>query len=281
MLPKYEQLQKAITELPYLFDNIELSDEQKKELLKCIFRYYNIEFKLFIINNINLIEINDKVINCILDNGLYEVYKTFVESDKLVPIDEHLIKACGATSKSSESSELVEFIISHKIIPTQKCLNELIIGPLVQNILNQKILDLILDVGIPLTKGDIENIIDGNLNIINFDYIDLIDDDIFNLCVMRKNYLTILSKYEPSINSIRYMFKETYIKNIPDYVLKNINNCDVICLKNALKLRSNLASVKFILSKNITFDHETIKKIVENMCDEKIKTYILDNVKFK
>lgn len=221
----------------------------------------------YIEKNINLMT-NEMIEYIIINNS--KVYERLVMIGIIQPTIDHLLYACRLCK-----FEIVKVIILHKVIPTLECLDNLLLSPLPE----QEILDMLIEVGLPLTKNNIINIIYRKLNIKNKNYIDLIDDDVFRGCIKTDCYPEILSYFSPNMDSIHYFLRhackkytncifDAFVDSVPKYVLDSIKKCDLECLQivldNDIYKLDKYAPLKFVLSREIIdADYETIKKLVD------------------
>jgi hypothetical protein len=202
MLPRQKQLQKILVEYFNIFNDVKLTNEQKRILLTYAIDNYKQQCKQFIINNSDILIEND-IIN-IVKYDIFDIYKILVEEKNIIPNLRHLIVAC---SSAHMSCELIEYIVVHKVTPNIECLRGLFRRKLyIDDKRRQKILNVFLDIGIPLQKEDIKMIIRGKCDITNDSYYKIIDDEIYDLCVEHKYFLTIMSKYKQNNKLISNKF---------------------------------------------------------------------------
>jgi hypothetical protein len=142
-------------------------------------------------------------------------------------------------------------------------------------------LNVLLKIGISLTKDDIKKIFYRKFSIDNYDYAELIDSDIFRICVRILYFPKILSKYKPTMRDLHYLFSnirysEVEKNDIPEYILVNITKCDLKCVQYV----KSLSLIKFILNTNIDCDYDTIINTIDNsiVFDDELKE-ILEHYK--
>jgi len=262
-----------------LVNKSELTEEQAFKILELEISIvtYDTSFN-GLINKIS--NISNGFIKHIIDKET-EMYKYLVESGKIIPCFEHL-----KLSVLYKNKDLVKYIILHKVIPTNEVLQYLFIRNVhhIENVYyienSQDILNVLLELGIRLTKFDVINIFMHRLDI-NKNYVELIDDEVFQLCLDNYLYPKSLSKFKPSLLSVQYLMTYAYSLNIwkiPEYILNTISLCDFECLKASLEQKGNIA-LKFVLSRKIIdVDYETIKNLVNEYYpnDEEIQDMLLE-----
>jgi hypothetical protein len=216
----------------------------------------------YIKKNINLI--TNEMIEYIITGCDSKMYEHLIMIGVIQPNLNHLLLACRLCK-----DEIVKVIILHKVIPTLECLNNLLLSLCPK----QGILDMLIEVGLPLTQNNMDNIIRRRLNIKNKSYIDLVDDDIFRTCVKIDYYPAILSYFSPNIDSIHYFLRynvsisRPFADTVPEYVLNSIKKCDLECLQIILDERIYTNEIykplNFVLSREIIdADFKTIKKLI-------------------
>jgi len=272
-----------------IFDNVELSEQQVRTMVNYFFDIYyhdplwkrdyeQSELKLIMKYNGYM---NDEIIKKYIYFGKYTIYKKLVEIGTIIPCYEHLLCACGARDLSLE---LLEFILLQKVIPTRECVLKYLEVHAFDfrfDGMYDIFLNVLLKIGISLTKDDIKKIFYRKFSIDNYDYAELIDSDIFRICVRILYFPKILSKYKPTMRDLHYLFSnirysEVEKNDIPEYILVNITKCDLKCVQYV----KSLSLIKFILNTNIDCDYDTIINTIDNsiVFDDELKE-ILEHYK--
>jgi hypothetical protein len=277
LLKGYVCVDRTLLENFSILDNIELTDYQKIDFLKFFNGLGSFEVKD--IENINKkIKVwTNEYIKIIIKTYPLEVFEYLVKIEKIISCIDYLLYACRY-----RRSKIIQFLVLNKVIPTHECLENLLLNTKSDyyyfNAVTQNSLSILLEIGIPLTKNDVINIVNRGLDIINFGYVDLIDDDVFNECVENGHYLTILSKFKPSMSSVHNLLR-TSIEKVPERVLCNINRCDLGCL--VISNKASRENLMFVLRRDIDVDYKIIKNIVDEKYsdDEEIQELLKLHIK--
>lgn len=148
--------------------------------------------------------IND---NEIIDNlihhdteGYGRYYLKLVEKGLITPSLGHLHLACY-----HKNTAIVEYLILHKFIPDHNCF-DLVISNILQNTYRKTILNMICPF-IVLTKKDLLALIKNKIDVSNCKVDDLIDEDIYNECIINSFFPSFINQYKPSPETV---FSQAY-----------------------------------------------------------------------
>lgn len=269
------------TTVDYINRNANLV-EVNLEVLKYILQKRSIFFP----SSINEINLFDKLsVTLIIDNGFYKIYKNLVETEKVKVCFEHLICACGATTKSDE---LVEFIIDKgKLIPTHECFDVLLKYPNLElydkdllthgdSTYTSEIIDILINSGLQITLDDVKFMASNKIEVFNFDF--EIDEELVDICIENKFKPKYLSKYNFTQKTIQNIFlKYNKVFQIKDLIGSRKVNYDTTCLKNACSIRNNSSVIRFLLKKGVVPDLECLKTVVSVNNNNSI-SYILNGI---
>jgi hypothetical protein len=121
---------------------------------------------------------------------------------------------------------IIKYMILHKVIPNHQSFDNIIqYKYYIKNregiikIFND-VIDMFLEIGIPLTKDDVKSCFELRLEINNLNYSELVDDEIFRFCVDKNFFPKILSKFKPNRESIQYLLDHIDLNIVPDFVRK-------------------------------------------------------------
>jgi hypothetical protein len=259
--------------LKYFHKSIEVNIKLIKYLLLRHRYFINDTLKLFDIN-----QIDDEVIALLIDNDNYEIYTKLVESEIVKPSITHLEWACSAFRVNPE---LINFILTHKIIPSHKCCELLMIpsenpvyskhenitfcSPYILNKFSNynksDILSSLINCGLSITLNDVKELALYNIEVKNFKDLDIqTDKELVMICLehyrFRFKYFDNFDFQEILPELFKYVHT---IQELKLFIGNRIYKYNTQCLINACNLGNNNTIVKFLLKQGVVPDIECLK----------------------
>lgn len=262
--------------LKYFYKSIEVNNKLIKYLLLRHRYFINDTLKLFDIN-----QVDDETIALLIDNGNYEVYTKLVKSEITKPSITHLEWACSAFRINPK---LINFILTHKIIPSHKCCELLMVpsenpvyskhenitycSPYILEKINDysksDILSSLINCGLSITLEDVKQLALKGIKVNNFKDLDIqTDKELVMICLehfrFRYGYFDKFDFQE----ILPELFKHVHtLYELKLFIGNRKYKYNTQCLINACNSGYNNTIVKFLLKQGVVPDIECLKMTI-------------------
>jgi len=250
---------------------------------------------------IEKIELDEETILLLLsiyeNETSYKIYINLVNLGKITPNIEHLKMVCLA----GKNRPIIEFILTHKVIPTHECLellfktfdgivcgkrNEYSTYGAYQGVhVSNGIIEDLTNHGLPITLDDVKLLAKHKIDIDIEKFGIKPDNELINICIDKKFKPEYLEGYVGSLENLHYLFtKATKLSQVRPMIKNSGLKCDNVCLQNACTIKSNAVIIKFLLNQGIKPDMTCIKNILKsngNASINHIFNSIMDKLKIE
>ena len=218
------------------------------------------------------IPVNNEILNNSIKNSNLKIFRILLSHGITLNIS-HLELACQYSS-----SEMVNFLLDSKLIPTQKCVTNLFSNQRTHDSIHckEEIFNSLLKYGYKLTYDDVLLATRNKVQINNFyTYNIKLDDKYLDICAEQMFYPYDFKDVRPNSKTLQKACKSSH-SNLA--AIKNLVKAgavpDTLCLREACKKKNNYAIIKYLISAKVKVDFQCILNQIELIYNKSLELLI-------